>query len=124
MQRDISQQELEVNLSNFGLEESPLLDPRRMRTENVKLDDDAEYSSEDFSDTDSEKLDKMVDFDLDPRLLEMHKALKANDKQSYQNLRKQVTLIPGSGTKKSKHLSEGTMMGDINGNMIPGLVSE
>lgn len=80
MQRDISQQELEVNLSNFGLEELPLLDPRRMKTENVKIDDDGEYSSEDFSDTDSEKLDKMVDFDLDPRLLEMHKALKANDK--------------------------------------------
>ena len=80
MQRDISQQELEVNLSNFGLDESPLLDPRRMKTENVKLDDDADYSSENFSDTDSEKLDKMVDFDLDPRLLEMHKALKANDK--------------------------------------------
>ena len=69
-----------MNLSNFALEESPLLDPRRMKTENVKLDDDADYSSENFSDTDSEKLDKMVDFDLDPRLLEMHKALKANDK--------------------------------------------
>ena len=80
MQKNISQQELEVNLSNFGLDESPLLDPRRMKTENVKLDDDAEYSSENFSDTDSEKLDKMVDFDLDSRLLEMHKALKANDK--------------------------------------------
>ena len=114
-----------MNLSNFKFDESPLAEPLRHKTQDVKFDDD--YSSQNFSDSDSEKLDTMVDFNLDPRLLEMHKALKANDKQAYESLRKQVTLIPKGGKRKSKidaNVTEGSIMGDINGNMIPDLESK